>query len=82
MNELCARVELDLTAIRGVVSDMDGVLWRGNDILPGAVDFFALLRRQGIPFVLAGKSGLRAEWNQDCRKKRSCLIHAFRKQKP
>lgn len=60
MNEVRARVELDLTAIRGVVSDMDGVLWRGTDILPGAVDFFALLRRRGIPFVLASNNSSRS----------------------
>lgn len=60
MNELPTRVELDLTDIRAVVSDMDGVLWRSTDILPGAVDFLHLLRRQGIPFVLASNNSSRS----------------------
>ncbi len=33
--------------------DMDGVLWRGDKPMPGLTDFFALLRRRGIGFVLA-----------------------------
>jgi 4-nitrophenyl phosphatase len=38
---------------RGLISDMDGVLWRGNQPMPGLVDFFAFLRQAGIRFVLA-----------------------------
>lgn len=60
MNESRSPVAVDLSSIQGVVSDMDGVLWRGNDILPGAVDFFALLRRQNIPFVLASNNSSRS----------------------
>jgi 4-nitrophenyl phosphatase len=33
--------------------DMDGVVWRGDTLLPGALDWFAWLRSRGIPFVLA-----------------------------
>lgn len=44
---------LDLAAIDGVVSDMDGVLWRGKKMLPGATEFLGSLRRRGIPFALA-----------------------------
>lgn len=40
----------DLSAL---IVDMDGVLWRGETPLPGFADFFAFLRRRGIPFVLA-----------------------------
>ncbi|MCB9451280.1 MAG: HAD family hydrolase [Anaerolineaceae bacterium] len=32
---------------------MDGVLWRGDEPLPGMVDFLNMLRARGIPFVLA-----------------------------
>ncbi|MEL6307791.1 MAG: HAD-IIA family hydrolase [Chloroflexota bacterium] len=39
--------------IQGVITDMDGVLWRGDDVLPAMPDFFAFLRQQNIPFVLA-----------------------------
>jgi 4-nitrophenyl phosphatase len=43
----------NLRAIRGLVSDMDGVLWRGSQPMPGLAEFFAFLRRAGIRFVLA-----------------------------
>ncbi len=39
--------------IRALIIDMDGVLWHGNNPLPGLNDFFATLRRQRLPFVLA-----------------------------
>ena len=33
--------------------DMDGVLWRGGEALPGLHAFIAFLKQQGIPFVMA-----------------------------
>ncbi len=44
---------MPLSEIKAVVSDMDGVLWRGDDKLPGMVEFFTFLRKNNIPFVLA-----------------------------
>lgn len=44
---------MPLSDIKAVVSDMDGVLWRGDDKLPGMVEFFTFLRENKIPFVLA-----------------------------
>jgi 4-nitrophenyl phosphatase len=44
---------MNFTDIRGVVLDMDGVLWRGNDALPGMGELFAFLRGRGVPFALA-----------------------------
>lgn len=44
---------MPLSDIKAVVSDMDGVLWRGDDKLPGMVEFFDFLRENKIPFVLA-----------------------------
>lgn len=44
---------MPLSDIKAVVSDMDGVLWRGDDKLPGMVEFFSFLRENKIPFVLA-----------------------------
>lgn len=41
-----------LGAIRGVICDMDGVLWRGDTPLPGLHEFFALLRDRNIHYVL------------------------------
>jgi len=46
-------VWMNIDEIKGVVSDMDGVLWRGDEALPGMVAFFETLRNKNIPFVLA-----------------------------
>ncbi len=51
---------LDLTSIQAVLSDMDGVLWRGDTPLPGFHNFFDFLQNRAIPFILvtnnAGKT--------------------------
>ena len=39
----------DLHNVRAVISDMDGVLWRGDTPLPGVAEFFGGLRRKGDP---------------------------------
>lgn len=39
--------------IRHLIIDMDGVLWQGNQPLPGLLSFFQFLRNRGIKFVLA-----------------------------
>lgn len=44
---------MNLNDIDAMVLDMDGVLWRGDEPLPGLVPFFAFVRRRGLPFVLA-----------------------------
>ncbi len=44
---------MDLSQIRGVVLDMDGVLWRDDDPLPGLVEFFDMLRANGIAYTMA-----------------------------
>ncbi len=51
---------LDLEAIRGVVADMDGVIWRQEEILPGVPDFFLFLRERHIPYVLATNNSTRS----------------------
>jgi len=43
---------LDLGATKGLLIDMDGVLYRGRTDIPGADRLVAFLRRQGIPFLL------------------------------
>jgi 4-nitrophenyl phosphatase len=43
----------DLSALRGLILDMDGVLWKGESPLPGMPAFFHFLRERGIRFVLA-----------------------------
>jgi 4-nitrophenyl phosphatase len=42
-----------LPGLRALIVDMDGVLYRGNYVLPGTRGFLAFLREQGICFTLA-----------------------------
>jgi 4-nitrophenyl phosphatase len=51
---------LDWSQIRAVVMDMDGVLWRGSAVLPGAPEWLAHLRTRGIPFALATNNSSKA----------------------
>lgn len=44
--------------IHGVIADMDGVLWRGDDPLPGASEFFQYLHGR-IPYVFATNNSSR-----------------------
>lgn len=44
---------MPLSEISAVISDMDGVLWRGDTPLPMLSQFFAFLRQRDLPFVLA-----------------------------
>ncbi len=44
---------LDIQSIRGVIMDVDGVLWRGDEPIPGAAEFIAFLQSRNIPFALA-----------------------------
>lgn len=39
--------------IRAMIIDMDGVLWHGNNPIPGLIDFFETLRTKNIRFILA-----------------------------
>jgi 4-nitrophenyl phosphatase len=45
--------------IRHLIVDMDGVLWRGDDPMPGLAEFFAFLNQQGIAFTLATNNSSR-----------------------
>lgn len=38
--------------LRGFLIDLDGVVYTGSDVVPGAPDFFRLLRARSIPFLL------------------------------
>jgi 4-nitrophenyl phosphatase len=44
---------IDFSSIRAAVLDMDGVIWRGSQTLPGAPEFFTFLGQHQIPFALA-----------------------------
>ena len=39
--------------VQGIVMDLDGVVWRGDELLPGAVALFDLLERRALPFAAA-----------------------------
>ncbi len=41
-----------LRQVRGVICDMDGVLWKGDMPLPGLQEFFAFLETHAIPYQL------------------------------
>lgn len=45
--------------MRAAVIDMDGVLWEGEQPLPGLIEFFAALRKRPIRFVLATNNATR-----------------------
>jgi HAD superfamily hydrolase (TIGR01457 family) len=48
-----------LAEIRAVISDMDGVLWRGSQPMPGLAEFFAFLRRRNFRLILATNNATR-----------------------
>lgn len=50
---IAAAMPLQLTLIQALIIDMDGVLWRGRQPLPGVADFFDLLSENSIRFLLA-----------------------------
>ena len=45
--------KFNLSDIRALVIDMDGVLWRGDTPLPGLTEFFDFLQSHAIDFILA-----------------------------
>jgi len=42
-----------LSSFRYLITDMDGVLWRGREPMPGLIEFFKFLRQRDIRFVCA-----------------------------
>lgn len=50
---------LELDKARGFVLDMDGVLYRGDEPLPGLVEFVETSDRRGIPFVFVTNNSMR-----------------------
>lgn len=49
-----------LSNIKAVVSDMDGVLWRGDEPLPGMIELYQALRARSIPFVVATNNSMKS----------------------
>jgi 4-nitrophenyl phosphatase len=52
---------MKFSAIKAAVFDMDGVLWRGDEPLPGLLDTFQWLRESGIPYVLATNNSTKTQ---------------------
>jgi 4-nitrophenyl phosphatase len=48
-----------LRDLKHLIIDMDGVLYRGNELIHGAGDLLSFLRQQGIGFVLATNNATR-----------------------
>jgi 4-nitrophenyl phosphatase len=48
-----------LRRLRHLIVDMDGVLYRGSEAIPGTQEFVKFLREQGIGFVLATNNSTR-----------------------
>lgn len=49
----------DLSSIRALLIDLDGVLWVGNQALPGVAAFFAFLQTRNIRYVLVSNNATR-----------------------
>lgn len=52
---------MDFSSIDGIVSDMDGVLWRGDMALPGLADLFAFTRDARLPLALATNNSAKSQ---------------------
>jgi 4-nitrophenyl phosphatase len=50
---------MDFRQIKSVVLDLDGVLWRGDEALPGMVELFAWLHEAQFPYMLATNNSSR-----------------------
>jgi 4-nitrophenyl phosphatase len=48
-----------LRSIKNLIIDMDGVLYRGDEAIPGLKEFFAFLRERPIHFILATNNSTR-----------------------
>ncbi len=54
------RSDMDkLRSIKSFIIDMDGVLYRGEESLPGAQEFLSHLKEQGVPCILATNNSTR-----------------------
>jgi 4-nitrophenyl phosphatase len=52
---------MSIAAIQNLIIDMDGVLYRGNEPIPGMAEFVAFLRGHSIGFVLATNNSTRTQ---------------------
>ncbi len=52
-------MSIELNRLRGLLIDLDGVLWVGNQPLPGVAAFFAFLKARNIRYVLVSNNATR-----------------------
>jgi HAD superfamily hydrolase (TIGR01450 family) len=52
---------MNLRTVQAAIFDMDGVLWRGREALPGLVELFQFLHERGIPYRLATNNSRRTQ---------------------
>ena len=48
----------ELQGVQAYLMDMDGVLVRGTQLIPGADEFIARLRQRGVPFLILTNNSL------------------------
>jgi len=53
-------LKMRLKSIKSLIIDLDGVIYRGEEPIPGAREFIALLRREGVPFLLLTNNSTRS----------------------
>jgi 4-nitrophenyl phosphatase len=75
MSDAKGRGMTDLGVVRAVILDMDGVLWRGDQVLPQAAAFLDFLRGRGIPFALATNNSGNSPAQYDAKLARMGLGH-------
>ncbi len=51
---------MDFSSKKAFLCDMDGVIYHGNRLLPGASEFVDWLKREGIPFLFLTNSSERS----------------------
>ena len=52
-------MSVNFHSVRGVLLDVDGTLWRGNEPAPGLADFFAFLRARTIGVCIVTNNSLK-----------------------
>lgn len=52
-------VAIELSKAAGFVLDMDGVLYRGDEPLPGLVDFIQTAEARGVPYIFVTNNSMR-----------------------
>ena len=63
-----------LMEIRALVYDMDGVLWRGKEVLPGLNEIFDWMDAERIPYLLATNNSMSTARRINSRSRRRWIV--------